>query len=135
MERIVYISTAQQPIVSETVGKILGQSRLNNQRDGLTGLLIVGGRRFLQVIEGERAPLEAAYRRISADPRHFALVLLERRPISSRSFPNWDMGHIEAGTASGETLATMVGRLTEGVEEPNLRAHLRSFAELHSQAA
>jgi hypothetical protein len=64
-------------------------SRRNNARDGLSGLLLVGGRRFLRVLEGPTAALDRAYDRIRQDPRHFALVELARRPVSAASFPAW----------------------------------------------
>ncbi|UUR08697.1 BLUF domain-containing protein [Sphingomonas glaciei] len=92
MEQIVYISTARVMPSETMLDSILGSSRRNNARDGLTGLLVVGGRRFLQVLEGPAAECEAAYARIRADDRHFALVQLGRRTIVERSFAGWDMG-------------------------------------------
>ena len=43
MERIIYISTARSDPDREIVEDILRVSRRNNRRDGLTGLLVVGG--------------------------------------------------------------------------------------------
>ena len=114
---------------------ILAKSRVNNRRDALTGLLVIGGRRFLQVLEGPRESLDRAYCRIEADKRHFALVQLERRPIAERSFPYWSMGCDEAAAIGGSTLEIMIGRLTEHVDDATLKAHLRGFAALHSKAA
>ena len=86
MERIIYISTSRTDPDRDMVEDILRASRRNNRRDGLTGLLVVGGRRFLQVLEGPRERTDAAYVRIKADPRHFALVELSRRRITERAF-------------------------------------------------
>jgi hypothetical protein len=135
MERLIYISTARGEVTPQMVADILGRSRINNGRDGLTGLLIVGGRRFLQVLEGHTVLLDKAYARIKADARHFALVELERAVITERSFPDWEMGYMELGNGSEETLARLVERLTDGVQDASLRANLRGFAELHSRAA
>jgi hypothetical protein len=135
MQRLVYISTARGAVSPALVVDILGKSRLNNQRDGLTGLLIVGGSRFFQLLEGPPALLERTYGRIKSDPRHFALVELERKPIAAISLPNWEMAYMEAGGASGDTLAQMVGRLTGGITDLGLQAHLRGFADFHSRAA
>lgn len=130
MQQIVYISTSRTAVPASTqVEAILATSRRNNQRDGLSGLLIVGGRRFLQVLEGPRQMLETTYARIKRDPRHFALVELSRRDIAERAFPRWSMGY-EAGN-----LLPLVTGLTEQVADPSLQAQLRSFAELHSKAA
>ncbi len=134
MERIIYISTVRGECDDGMIADILARSRFNNGRDGLTGLLVIGGRRFLQAIEGPRETLDNAYRRIKADPRHYALVQLERRPIEQRSFPAWSMGCDQAASG-GANLATMIERLTEHIDDASLQAHLRSFAEFHSKAA
>ncbi|CAA9528586.1 MAG: Sensors of blue-light using FAD [uncultured Sphingomonas sp.] len=132
MKQLVYISTSRSEVPSLTeVESILSASRRNNARDGLTGLLIVGGRRFLQALEGPEAQLSAAYARIKRDPRHFALVELSRKPITKASFPDWAMGY-EAGRGD---LAELVYQLTSMIDEPSLQAQLRGFAQLHSKAA
>lgn len=135
MQRIIYISTARNEISDSDIAQILDVSRLNNRRDGLTGLLIAGNRRFLQVLEGDALALGRTFRRITADPRHFAVVELERRSIDLRAFGQWDMGFLQPAGLGGESLAATVERLTEQLEEASLKAHLRGFAELHSRAA
>jgi hypothetical protein len=133
MEQITYISTSRHGEPSEAdVQSILSASRRNNARDGLGGVLVLGGRRFLQVLEGPTEALDQAYTRIRADPRHFALVELGRKPITTRSFPNWDMGFESDASAN---LEAVVGRLVEGVADPSLRAQLLSFAQMHRRAA
>lgn len=132
MQQLVYISTARSIVLSSAeVEDILQVSRRNNVRDGLTGLLIVGSRRFLQVLEGEPAALERAYARIKADPRHFALVELSRKEVSGQSFGTWAMGYEHGGA----NLLTTVTKLTDRITDPDLKAQLQSFAELHSRAA
>ncbi|GAA4041268.1 hypothetical protein GCM10022281_22820 [Sphingomonas rosea] len=132
MEQIVYVSTAKVMPDQAMIESILSVSRENNRRDQLTGLLVTGGRRFLQVLEGPTDQLEAAYARIRVDSRHFALVQLSRRPILTRSFDQWDMG-FEQGYAA--PLTEVVAQLTERVADPDLKAQFRSFAELHGQPA
>lgn len=132
MERIIYISTARSDPDREIVEDILRVSRRNNRRDGLTGLLVVGGRRFLQVLEGPRALTEAAYVRIRADQRHFALVELSRKLITERAFAGWDMG---CEQLDGDDLSTLVHQLTESLHDADLQAQFRSFVELHRKAA
>lgn len=62
-----YISTARQPITPSILADILRASRRNNAPVAVTGLLIVGGRRFLQALEGPEAAVEATYERIARD--------------------------------------------------------------------
>lgn len=132
MQQLVYVSTSrsERPSLLE-LESILSASRRNNARDSLTGLLIVGGRRFLQVLEGPAEQLDLAYARIKRDPRHFALVELSCKPMTKRSFPDWDMGY-EAGQGD---LSELVHQLTSMIEDPSLQAQLRGFADLHSKAA
>jgi hypothetical protein len=131
LERIIYISTCRIDPDRDMVENILQVSRRNNRRDKLTGLLVVGGRRFLQVLEGPRKAVEEAYERIRADPRHFALVQLYRKPIAERCFAAWDMG---CEQLDGADLTDLVEQLTQGLE-PDLQAQFRSFVELHRKAA
>lgn len=137
MEQLVYISTARSAApTSSMVEDILRTSHRNNRRDGLTGMLVLGGRRFLQVLEGDPVRLELAYGRIKADKRHIALVQLSRKHVETRSFPDWEMAfHAGDSADEFEDLVTIVSRMTDTVDDPNLKALLRSFAELHAAAA
>lgn len=136
MQQILYISTARAVLTSAEIDNILSRSRRNNRRDDLTGLLVVGQRRFLQVLEGPSLMLDAAYGRIRADPRHFALVELSRKSIESRSFPDWEMGHQDAGNSVEiDGLLSIVRRLTDGLDDRSLKAELRSFASTQGRAA
>ena len=137
MEQIVYISTARALVPdAHLIDDVLRVSRRNNHRDGLTGMLVVGGRRFLQVIEGPKINLDATFRRIKADERHFAVVELGRRAVSERSFVDWDMAYQEGGSADGfSDLVQIVMGMTEPLADPSLKAQLRGFAELHARAA
>nr|WP_314445071.1 BLUF domain-containing protein [uncultured Sphingomonas sp.] len=132
MQRIIYISTCRTDPTREMVDDILRASHRNNRRDDLTGLLVVGGRRFLQVLEGSREALDGAYERIKADPRHFALVELGRKPVPERAFKGWDMG---CELLDGDSFATFVDELTGRVDDADIRAQFRTFVELHRKAA
>jgi len=133
VEQLVYISTSRSPgyVPEGHVRSILEVSRKNNLRDSLTGLLLVAGRRFLQVLEGPSPKLSAAYDRISIDDRHFALVQLTRRFVTERSFPNWAMGYEH----DGHQLSNLVEPMLASVTNPSLKAEFMSFAQRHDVAA
>lgn len=136
MLQLVYISTSRSIVTPELLGDVLEASRRNNTRAGITGLLVTGGQRFLQVLEGPEAAVLATYARIQADPRHFACVLLSCREVQARAFGEWAMGH-QAGRdcAGAEDVGTVVARLVEPLSDKNLRAQFTGFAELHARAA
>ena len=133
MYRLLYVSTARKVITSADLGGILSISRRNNAAVGVTGLLVAGGRRFLQALEGEEAAVLATVNRIRDDPRHFAIATLSSGPITQRAFPNWSMGHQEGGNVTGATsVANAVAALIAPIDDPSLRAYFGGFAELHA---
>lgn len=136
MLQIVYISTARQPMTEQGLEEILAASRRNNGRDGVTGLLLAGGRRFLQALEGPGENVLSTYGRICADRRHGAIVQLGCRNVEDRQFGDWSMAFQAGGAAGiGTDLRSAVARLTEGLDDLNLRAQFEGFAKLHANAA
>lgn len=137
MLQLVYISTSRAPSISDDLlNSVLTVSRRNNAAAGISGLLVAGGRRFLQALEGPRDVVEATYERIKGDDRHFAFVELARRPIETPEFGAWAMAFKPGDDADpGAALRHAVEKLTSNLPDPNVRALFTGFAELHSQAA
>lgn len=131
MFQLIYISSAKDAVDAATLADILAVSRRNNARVGITGLLVVGGRRFLQALEGPEQAVLATYARIQNDPRHRACVLLANKSVSQRAFGDWWMAHESDGSALTEKVASLVAC----IDEPNLRAQFTGFAQLHGRAA
>ena len=93
ISQYLYISTAPN-LTREDVESIVETSRHNNLAEGITGLLLYNGRNFLQLLEGEESKLVTVMMRISHDPRHTGISLIERRLIEERSCPDWAMQRI-----------------------------------------
>lgn len=93
LTQYLYISTAPS-LSRDEVDAILESSARNNPEHGVTGLLLYNGRNFLQLLEGEEAELVALMLRISHDPRHSGVSVLERRNIPERMCPDWAMRRI-----------------------------------------
>lgn len=135
MHRLLYISTARAPLTPSELDDVLHVSRRNNAAAGITGLLIVGGRRFLQVLEGPEKAVGLAFIRIAADPRHFAVVSLAREPITARTFAEWSMGCLNGGNADGvNTPANAVAQILTPINDSTLRAYFSGFIETHAAA-
>lgn len=135
MLQLAYISTSRHPVDQALLDEILTASRRNNERCGVTGLLVSGGKRFLQVLEGPDQAVLTTYARIQNDPRHFAFVLLATRPLEARAFGDWSMAYHQGGAAADGDLIEVVETLAAGIEDPNLRAQFSGFARLHARAA
>ena len=133
MIQIIYISTSRTEIVPENLETILRISRRNNRGVGVTGLLVAGGRRFLQLLEGPEDAVMQTYDRIKADKRHFAQVLLSKRPITDRNFANWDMGFQPAGSTHRDgSIADDVAALIAPITDPTVYAYFSEFAKKHA---
>lgn len=130
MRQLVYISTLRSG-ESVDAEQILAQSRRNNARDRVTGLLFFDGKRFLQALEGEEGAVNAAFARIQADARHYALVVLSNRTIASREFGEWAMAYAKPGEAA-DALDRVV-RLTAEADA-GVRATFEGFAKVRRAA-
>ena len=72
---------------------ILSVARRNNAREAITGALICRDDLYLQLIEGDAAPIDALFARIRTDDRHLDVALLSRTTVADRLFPDWAMLH------------------------------------------
>jgi hypothetical protein len=132
--QLVYISSARQSFCETDLGALLAAARRNNRHVGVTGLLLCGGRRFLQALEGPEKSVQFIFDKIRADERHRAIVELARRTVDAREFGDWDMAFEPAGGIGGG-LQAEVERLVGTLNDPNLRAQFTGFAALHGKAA
>lgn len=88
---LLYMSTAQILFTPARLQKLVEQSRANNARDGITGLLVFRDGNFMQILEGPQPAVERLFRKIKADERHYAIVTLNEGPITKRNFPDGSM--------------------------------------------
>lgn len=137
MLQLVYISTSRAPAIDDPfLENVLTVSRRNNSAAGISGLLLAGGRRFLQALEGPREEVLRTYERIKQDPRHFAFVVLAERKIEVPEFGAWAMAYSQGrDPKAGAALRGAVETLTASLPDRNIRALFTGFAELHSEAA
>jgi Sensors of blue-light using FAD len=93
--RMSYCSLSQRPVTDAVVRSLLMTSRFNNQRDGITGMLLADGHRFIQVLEGPQDAVCALYERIAHDARHRCVVeLMRQNQVAQRWCANWSLGYI-----------------------------------------
>jgi Sensors of blue-light using FAD len=81
-----------------------------NTRNGVTGFLVFTKEHFVQILEGERAPVNNTYDRIKRDRRHKELVVVDIMPVRTRVFKNWAMG------AASDDILTREAMLRAGFE-------------------
>ncbi len=91
MIRLVFSSSACGPMTQERLLDILRDSRRDNVRDGLTGMLLYREGVFLQVLEGPAEAVDAALLRSFMNPHHTGEHVIERQAIGKRRFQDWRM--------------------------------------------
>ena len=108
---LTYVSEPAQNMSFLGLMRLLYHSYSNNQALGITGALIYENNQFGQVIEGERANVLKAWKRIQDDKRHHRIELLEIRDITERTYPDWLLRFYggESLTKDYPALASMVG--------------------------
>jgi hypothetical protein len=92
--RLLYASRASDAMTAESLALIMKQSKTNNAKSGVTGVLCLSEGIFLQVLEGGRNAVSQLYNRIANDARHRDVVLLNYEEINERRFAGWSMGEV-----------------------------------------
>ena len=90
---IVYFSSSIGPLQEIDLLNILQQSRHNNSKNGITGVILYVRGSIIQVLEGEKEAVETLYKRIEQDQRHTDVVRVFSRNITQRLFTDWTMGY------------------------------------------
>ena len=90
--RLIYKSTATAEVVSnQSLRDIERVAVAANARAGITGLLMLSGDVFVQVLEGASREVTALFGKILGDKRHHLVELISVEPTDERYFPDWNM--------------------------------------------
>ncbi len=118
---LLYVSELTIPDAGE-VDRICHQSRDNNERDDITGLLVFDGKAFCQFVEGPEPAVAALLGRLELDSRHTRMSVLHHGPaLADRRFTDWRLGY--AYSADPEAIAR--------VEQKRGSEALLEFDRLH----
>lgn len=129
---LVYMSSPTHEMDDDEVHDLLRRAKNNNDRDGITGILIHDRRRYLQLLEGDEANVEATFARISLDPSHRAIIRLHSGTTSRRQFPGWALA--SKMSAEGGSLKAAVEPLVQNCDR-DVAEELLKFAEARDRAA
>ena len=101
MKRVRYISRFASSLSPQDIDEIISASHRNNPRRHITGMLIASGDLFYQLLEGPRDEVDALYARISQDPRHEQILLIESETGDfERICPDWAMQKVDLSLRS-----------------------------------
>lgn len=131
----IYCSAATNPSLGpEELEAILEQSRTNNAKRDVTGILLFHQGSFFQVLEGERDVVSKVFRRITGDPRHTKVMKVVEESIDERAFGEWTMGYPRMTTAELAGIPGMSDFFSGGssflsLEEGRAKSLLAAFKE------
>ncbi len=94
--RLIYASRFSARLSADQLRSILRQSRENNPKNCITGVLCYGPGLFLQCLEGPRLAVNVLYGKIVNDSRNKEVTLLEYAEIDERAFEKWSMAYARA---------------------------------------
>lgn len=123
--RIIYFSRCAEGPGPDTVAEILAESRRNNEKAGITGLLLHMEGVFAQVLEGPADAIGKTMARIERDPRHHDITILSDGDVGTPLFQDWSMGYMDTDVSELLSAAGL-----SGVEEA-----IRAFADQEPDAA
>jgi hypothetical protein len=96
---LTYVSSAVSLFSTDELAALLNTSRRNNERAGITGMLLYKDGNFMQTIEGPEAAVSQLKARLGNDPRHHDIMVLltgtRERPV----FGDWSMGFANLGSS------------------------------------
>ena len=111
LKTLTYTSRARLDLRDEDLEAIHQTARHLNALDGISGLLLFDGSRFLQIVEGSEDAVDNLVERLRMDPRHSAFEVRDERVVERRSFPDWsvELLRVSAGYGSAsEEVATIL---------------------------
>jgi hypothetical protein len=91
LHRVLYVATARAPLSREELATLLERSRINNERDGITGMMLYRDGLFIQALEGPAGPVRNLMGRIRNDSRISSCDIIDESDSDERIFSEWRM--------------------------------------------
>ncbi len=112
--QLIYVSERRKALTGRALHQMIEDARRRNEARGISGMLLIDGRNYFQLLEGEESAVRSLYAKIESDPRHRNVIMLDERPTDQRLFPAWGMNLSEVrpvGTEDRPELLKVLVRL------------------------
>lgn len=103
LTKLIYASN-HSGLDAGVLDSILAVSRANNERDGITGVLVACEEDFIQLLEGDRPAVADCMIRIMKDVRHQNIRIVSAGEAGSRMFAQWSMHNIHGSQAENDIM-------------------------------
>ncbi|MEM7292297.1 MAG: BLUF domain-containing protein [Pseudomonadota bacterium] len=125
-------AAADRALTPAELEAILEQSRRNNAKRNMTGILLFDDGAFFQVLEGDRKAVDSLFKKLKTDTRHTRINKLISEPIEERSFGDWSMGYPKLTRAELEQIPGLndffvAGKSFIELEKGRAKTFLKSF--------
>ncbi|MGA9581905.1 MAG: BLUF domain-containing protein [Allosphingosinicella sp.] len=130
LKTLTYTSRARLDLGDSDLSAIQQTARHLNALDGITGLLLFDGSRFLQIVEGAEDAVDNLVERLRGDSRHSAFELRDERYVDRRSFPDWSMELVRVSAGYGNAKDEVAAILPAAVAEPVRELVLKMTGQL-----
>jgi len=91
MYSLIYKSIGKPEFDSAAIFKMLLKAKRFNADNDISGCIIFYKGIFIQLLEGQKAKVEALYDNIKADDRHRDITTLIKTPADKRLWEDWSM--------------------------------------------
>ena len=131
----VYLSTARRALSEVDLQDIVAASQCRNAAARVSGMLLFGNDRFLQLLEGPGPAVERTYRRVLSDARHHDAMLVYDGIGEPLRFTEWPMAFARAESFANVPSVAPLIALADGGDVKPLRADraLKLFLDLRKE--
>jgi hypothetical protein len=131
--RVLQLVYASRPFGFDAAAleNILAIARHRNAQDDITGALICRHDLFMQILEGPRAKVTAAFGRILRDDRHVEVSLLWCGDAAARLFSDWTMRDDAMPSWMWSREALAAGAIAGATAEESRQVFVRLAREPH----
>ncbi len=133
LRHIAYVSHSRTPPDEKFLSEILEVSLRNNDRDGITGVLMYHNELFFQILEGEDRVVKQCFNRILNDPRHSGISTTLDEAVGARAFPDWLMGYVgpdKIGKHTGGAMKSLACLKELELSYSDKRGHALTLAQI-----
>ncbi|HYW17291.1 MAG TPA: BLUF domain-containing protein [Allosphingosinicella sp.] len=130
LKTLTYTSRARLDLGDQDLAAIHQSARHLNALDGISGLLLFDGSRFLQIVEGTEEAIDTLVERLRMDSRHSAFEVRDERHVERRSFPDWAMELVRVSPGYGNAKDVVATILPATVAPPVRELVLRMSGQL-----
>lgn len=110
LHRLVYCSKVRliaKSSMEDVLPAILSVARARNSAVDVTGALLACNGWFVQELEGPMQSVLETYGRITRDPRHKELTIIEAIPTRERHFADWSMCGLQVSPVDREIVEVL----------------------------